>query len=69
MQIREKTTAKVFGKLDTFWTYHAPPSLAYCLSLSNSVGKLNAIKENFTNTFASHDVNILVLMIKTLTGT
>ena len=26
MQIREKTTAKVFGKVDTFWTYHTSSS-------------------------------------------
>ena len=68
MQIRGKTVAKVFGKVDRFWTYQTPPSLAYCLSSSNSVGKLNGIKETFTNTFASHDVNILVLMVKTLTS-
>ena len=43
-QIRGKTIAKVFGKVDTFWTYQLPPSLAYCLSSSNSVDKLNAIK-------------------------
>ena len=36
-QIRGKTIAKVFGKVDTFWTYQLPPSLAYCLSSSNSV--------------------------------
>jgi hypothetical protein len=36
-QIRGKTTAKGFGKVDTFWTYLLPPSLAYCLSSSNSV--------------------------------
>jgi hypothetical protein len=36
-QIRGETTAKVFGKVDTFWTYQLPPSLAYCLSSSNSV--------------------------------
>jgi hypothetical protein len=36
-QIRGKTTAKVFGKVDTFWMYQLPPSLAYCLSSSNSV--------------------------------
>ena len=27
-QIRGKTIAKVFGKVDTFWTYQLPPSLA-----------------------------------------
>jgi hypothetical protein len=36
-QIRGKTIAKGFGKVDTFWTYQLPPSLAYCLSSSNSV--------------------------------
>jgi hypothetical protein len=36
-QIRGEITAKVFGKVDTFWTYQLPPSLAYCLSSSNSV--------------------------------
>jgi hypothetical protein len=36
-QIRGETTAKVFGKVDTFWMYQLPPSLAYCLSSSNSV--------------------------------
>jgi hypothetical protein len=25
-QIRGETTAKVFGKVDTFWTYQLPPS-------------------------------------------
>ena len=45
IQVRGKTTAKVFGKVDTFWTYQLPPSLAYCLSSSNSVDKLNAIKK------------------------
>ena len=43
-QIRGKTIAKVFGKVDTFWTYQLPPSLAYCLSSSNSVNNW-AIKE------------------------
>jgi hypothetical protein len=28
-QIRGKTIAKVFGKVDTFWTYQLPPSLAF----------------------------------------
>jgi hypothetical protein len=32
-QIREETIAKVFGKVDMFWTYQLPPSLAICLSL------------------------------------
>jgi hypothetical protein len=36
-QIRGEITAKVFGKVDTFWTYQLPPSLAICLSSSNSV--------------------------------
>jgi hypothetical protein len=36
-QIRGETKAKVFTKVDTFWTYQLPPSLAYCLSSSNSV--------------------------------
>jgi hypothetical protein len=36
-QIRGETTAKVFEKVDTFWTYQLPPSLAYCLSSSNSI--------------------------------
>jgi hypothetical protein len=36
-QIREETIAKVFGKVDTFWTYQLPPSLAISLSSSNSV--------------------------------
>jgi hypothetical protein len=36
-QIRGETIAKVFGKVDTFWTYQLPPSLAICLSSSNSV--------------------------------
>jgi hypothetical protein len=31
-QIRRETTTKVFGKVDTFWTYQLPPSLAYYLS-------------------------------------
>jgi hypothetical protein len=26
-KIREETIAKVFGKVDTFWTYQLPPSL------------------------------------------
>jgi hypothetical protein len=34
-QIRGETIAKGFGKVDTFWTYQLPPSLAYCLSSSN----------------------------------
>jgi hypothetical protein len=33
-QIRGETTAKVFRKVDTFWTYQLPPSLAICLSSS-----------------------------------
>jgi hypothetical protein len=37
IQIRGETIAKVFGKVDTFWTYQFPPSLAYCLSSNNSV--------------------------------
>ena len=36
-QIRGQIIRKVFGKVDTFWTYQLPPSLAYCLSSSNSV--------------------------------
>jgi hypothetical protein len=36
-QIRGETITKVFGKVDTFWTYQLPPSLAICLSSSNSV--------------------------------
>jgi hypothetical protein len=36
-QIRGEITTKVFGKVDMFWTYQLPPSLAYCLSSSNSV--------------------------------
>jgi hypothetical protein len=36
-QIRGKTTTKVFEKVDTFWTYQLPPSLAICLSSSNLV--------------------------------
>jgi hypothetical protein len=36
-QIRGETTANVFGKVDTFWTYQLLPILAYCLSSSNSV--------------------------------
>jgi hypothetical protein len=36
-QIRGETIAKVFGKVDTFWTYQLPPSLATCMSSSNSV--------------------------------
>jgi hypothetical protein len=36
-QIRRETIAKGFGKVDTFWTYQLPPSLAYFLSSSNSV--------------------------------
>jgi hypothetical protein len=36
-QIRGETIAKVFGKVDMFWTYQLPPSLAICLSSSNSV--------------------------------
>jgi hypothetical protein len=36
-QIRGETIAKVFEKVDTFWTYQLPPSLAICLSSSNSV--------------------------------
>jgi hypothetical protein len=36
-QIRGETIAKVFGKVDKFWTYQLPPSLAICLSSSNSV--------------------------------
>jgi hypothetical protein len=36
-QIRGETIAKVFRKVDTFWTYQLPPSLAYCLSSRNSV--------------------------------
>jgi hypothetical protein len=36
-QIRGETIAEVFGKVDTFWTYQLPPSLAICLSSSNSV--------------------------------
>ena len=47
IQVRDQTTTKVFGKVDTSWTYQLPPSLAYCLSSSNSVDKLNAIKKNF----------------------
>jgi hypothetical protein len=38
-QIRGEITAKVFGKVDTFWTYQLPPSLASFLSSSNSVNK------------------------------
>ena len=35
IQVRDKTTAKVFGKVDTFWTYqaHAGSYVVY-LSLS-----------------------------------
>jgi hypothetical protein len=36
-QIRGETIAKVFGKIDTFCTYQLLPSLAICLSSSNSV--------------------------------
>jgi hypothetical protein len=36
-QIRGETIAKVFRKVDTFWTYQLPPSLAICLSSSNTV--------------------------------
>jgi hypothetical protein len=36
-QIRGETTTKVFRKVDTFWTYQLRPSLAICLSSSNSV--------------------------------
>jgi hypothetical protein len=36
-QIKGETIAKVFGKVYTFWTYQLPPSLAICLSSSNSV--------------------------------
>jgi hypothetical protein len=28
---------QIRGEVDTFWTYQLPPSLAYCLSSSNSV--------------------------------
>jgi hypothetical protein len=31
-QIRGEIIAKVFGKVDMFWTYQLPPSLAICLS-------------------------------------
>jgi hypothetical protein len=34
-QIRGETIAKVFGKVDMFWMYQLPPSLAICLSSSN----------------------------------
>jgi hypothetical protein len=36
-QIRGETIGKVFRKVDTFWTYQLPPSLAICLSSSNLV--------------------------------
>jgi hypothetical protein len=36
-QIRGETIAKVLEKVDTFWTYQLPPSLAIFLSSSNSV--------------------------------
>jgi hypothetical protein len=32
-QIRGETTAKVFGKVDTFWMYQLPPKLSYLLVL------------------------------------
>ena len=66
--IRDKTIAKCLEKQIRLRRISSP-SLAYCLSSSNSVGKLNAIKETFTNTFASQDVNILVLMIINLAST
>jgi hypothetical protein len=37
IQIRGEMITKVFGKVDTFWTYQLPPSLAICLSSSNSI--------------------------------
>jgi hypothetical protein len=36
-QIRGETTAKVFGKVEPFWTYQLPPSFAYFLFSSNLV--------------------------------
>jgi hypothetical protein len=35
--IRGETIAKIFGKVDTFWMYQLPPSIAICLSSSNLV--------------------------------
>jgi hypothetical protein len=32
-QIRGETIAKVFGKVDTFWTYQLPPKLSVLLVL------------------------------------
>ena len=45
-QIWGETIAKVFEKVDTFWTYQLPPSLANCLSSSNSV-PTESDKRNF----------------------
>ena len=36
-QVRIKTTAKMFGKVDTFWTYHTPQNFQ-CSPRSSRIG-------------------------------